>query len=52
MRTITVKRGDSLWKLAVRAYGSGYEYPRIYKANPHLTNPDLIREGEVLRVPL
>ena len=52
MRTIRVKRGDSLWRLAARAYGSGFEYPRIYKANPHLTDPDKIREGEFLQVPL
>ena len=51
-RIITVKLGDSLWKIAVRAYGSGYEFPRIYKANPHIKNPNLIRIGEKLRVPL
>lgn len=51
-RTIRVRRGDSLWTIAERAYGSGYEYPRIYKANPQLTNPDMIREGDLLRVPL
>jgi len=52
MRTIKVKRGDTLWVIARRAYGSGFQYPRIYKANPHLTSPDKIEVGDVLRVPL
>lgn len=51
-RTIKVKFGDSLWKIAHRAYGTGFDYPRIYQANPHLKNPDMIRVGETLRVPL
>lgn len=51
-RIIRVRRGDTLWRIATRAYGSGFEYPRIYAANPHLTNPNLITTGEYLRVPL
>jgi nucleoid-associated protein YgaU len=51
-RTIRVRRGDTLWRIAVRAYGSGFDYPRIYAANPHLTSPDVITTGEILRVPL
>ena len=51
-RMIRVKPGDSLWSLAQRAYGDGFQYPRIFQANPHLTDPDLIRVGDLLRVPL
>lgn len=52
MRTITVKRGDTLWKISARAYGTGFKYKRIFTANPHLTSPDSITVGETLRVPL
>ncbi|MEE9342787.1 MAG: LysM peptidoglycan-binding domain-containing protein [Gammaproteobacteria bacterium] len=52
MRTIKVKRGDTLWVMARRAYGSGFQYPKIYKANPHLTSPNKIKVGDILRVPL
>lgn len=51
-RTVTVRTGDTLWTLAIRAYDDGFQYPRIFKANPHLLSPDQIEVGEVLRVPL
>ncbi len=52
MRTVKVVKGDSLWEIAVRAYGDGYQYPRIFAANPNLTDPDKIEVGAFLRVPL
>lgn len=48
--TYTVVRGDSLWKIAVRAYGDGYRWVDIAKANK-LTNPNLIHSGNVLVIP-
>ena len=29
----TTKRGDSYWNIAVRAYGDGYSWTKIYEAN-------------------
>lgn len=52
MRTITVKRGDTLWQISERAYGTGFKYNKIFTANPHLSSPDDITVGETLRVPL
>jgi nucleoid-associated protein YgaU len=52
MRTIKVVRGDTLWSIARRAYGSGFEYGKIYAANPYLSNPDRIEVGNTLRVPI
>jgi nucleoid-associated protein YgaU len=46
MRTIVVKKGDSLWNIAKRAYGNGELYTKICQ------NPDLIEIGHKLRVPL
>ncbi len=46
----TVIRGDSLWEIAVRAYGDGYKWVEIAKANK-LANPNLIHTGNVLTLP-
>jgi phage tail protein X len=53
MRIIVVKSGDTLSKIAKRAYGSAQAYDRIYNANPDLIkNPNHIFIGQRLRVPL
>lgn len=46
----TVKKGDNLWNIAVRAYGDGFRYVEIAKAN-NLTNPSLIHSNNVLEIP-
>jgi nucleoid-associated protein YgaU len=53
MRVIIVKNGDSLSKIAVRAYGTASAYVTIMEANPDLIkNPNRIYVGQRLRVPL
>lgn len=46
----TVVHGDNLWKIAVRAYGDGYKWVDIAKAN-NLSNPNIIHTGNVLVLP-
>ncbi|MEK7518087.1 MAG: LysM peptidoglycan-binding domain-containing protein [Patescibacteria group bacterium] len=46
----TVKRGDNLWNISVRAYGDGFRYAEIAKAN-NLVNPRIIHSGNVLTIP-
>ena len=46
---ITV-HGDFLWEIAVRAYGDGYRWVDIARANS-ITNPDLIFSGNELKLP-
>jgi nucleoid-associated protein YgaU len=46
----TVVKGDSLWNIAVRAYGDGFKWTEIAKANK-LVNPGIIHVGNVLSLP-
>lgn len=46
----TVVEDDNLWEIAVRAYGDGYKWVEIAKAN-NLENPDLIFAGNTLKLP-
>lgn len=48
----TVKKGDTLWAIAKKYYGSGAQYPKIVAANKSLIkNPNLIHIGWVLTIP-
>lgn len=46
----TVVKGDSLWKIAVRAYGDGYKWSQIAKEN-NLLHPNIIHPGNILTLP-
>jgi len=50
--TITVSRGDSLWRISQRALGAGTRYATVFKANKEqIRNPNLIYPGQVFVVP-
>jgi nucleoid-associated protein YgaU len=51
-RTVTVKSGDSLSKIAKRELGDANRWTAIYEANKDkIKNPDLIHPGQVLTLP-
>jgi hypothetical protein len=43
-----VVRGDWLWKISERLFGSGFYYPKIWSLNPYITNPHEIEPGMTL----
>ena len=53
--TYTVVSGDTLWSIAIRAYGSGYQWYRIDQANAPISRnvlgKPLIFPNQVLRIP-
>ncbi len=48
----TIKKGDSLANIALRAYGDSYAWTRIWKANSKtIENPGLIFSGNKIVIP-
>jgi len=47
-----VQKGDFLWKIALKAYGDGYQWTKIWEANQELIpNPNVIEAGTLLKLP-
>lgn len=47
-----VKKGDCLWNIAKKYYGSGSKYTKIYEANKSIIkNPNLIYPGQKFLIP-
>lgn len=53
VKTYTVKKGDSLWKISKKYYGTGTKWRTIYDKNKKVVgkNPNLIYPGQKLIIP-
>lgn len=52
IRSIVVRKGDTLWHIAKRRYGRGIRYTAIYRNNRRqIRNPHLIYPGQEFRLP-
>lgn len=48
----TIKKGDTLWGLAKKYYGSGAKYTKIYNANKNIIkNPNKLTIGWKIKIP-
>lgn len=45
-----IKLGDNLWDISMRAYGNGYKWVDLAKAN-NISNPNIINVGNKLIIP-
>ncbi len=54
VRSIIVQKGETLWSIALRAYGNGSFFTKIIKANPHIEKNGkiVLRIGQVIHVPI
>lgn len=43
-----VQRGDYLWKISKKLFGSGFYYSKVWALNPQISNPHEIEPGTVL----
>jgi nucleoid-associated protein YgaU len=48
---VRVQAGDTLWKFSQAHFGDGRDWGCIARANPELSNPNLIFSGQVLKIP-
>ncbi len=48
----TVKKGDTLWDITGGKLTDPFLWPKVWKENPGIKNPDLIYPGQRLRIPL
>jgi hypothetical protein len=45
-----VQKGDTLWSLCSKYFGDPWRWPRLWAANPAITNPHWIFPGDVIRL--
>ena len=51
-KSLIVRPGNSLWRIARQSYGAGDRYAVIYSANrDRIGDPDLIYPGQVFTLP-
>ena len=50
--TYIVKRGDNLWNIAKKHKDLGISYEDLIASNPQIKNPDMIRPGDNITIPV
>ncbi|RME69305.1 MAG: LysM peptidoglycan-binding domain-containing protein, partial [Nitrospirae bacterium] len=46
-----IKKGDTLWDISGVNLTDPFLWPKIWKENPFITNPDLIYPGQKIKIP-
>ncbi len=46
--THTVEKGDTLWSICQKYYGDPDLWPKLWEMNPFITNPHLLKPGDVV----
>jgi LysM repeat protein len=48
----TIQKGDTLWDISQRELTDSFLWPKIWKENPEIKNPDRIYPKQKIRIPL
>lgn len=51
-RDYTVVKGDTLWDIAHNELNDPFLWPKVWKENPEIKNPDRIYPGQTIKIPL
>jgi hypothetical protein len=51
-REYKVKQGDTLWDISSKELNDPFLWPKIWKENPEISNPDRLLPGQSIRIPL
>ena len=46
--THKVQRGDTLWSICEKYYGDSFLWPKLWEMNPFVTNPHLLKPGDII----
>lgn len=46
--TYTIQKGDTLWDICEKVYGNADLWPKLWEMNPFITNPHLLKPGDVI----
>lgn len=52
IKEYTVHGGDTLWGISGKELSDTFLWPKVWKENPGITNPDRIYPGQKIRIPL
>ncbi len=47
-----VQQGDTLWDISNKELNDPFLWPKVWKENPDITNPDKLMPGQIIKIPL
>ncbi len=52
VKEYTVQQGDTLWDISKKELNDTFLWPKVWKENPEIANPDKLMPGQIIRIPL
>lgn len=52
VKEYTVIKGDTLWGISGKELNDNFLWPKVWKENPEITNPDRLYPGQIVKIPL